>query len=77
MTAAVNKLVEVTNRDAVDIRALARIAESRDRRISDIEGRRAQPRARVFDRELADFVAEASLAPIPSKRIATSRIALD
>jgi archaellum component FlaC len=40
LTASINKLVEVTNRDAVDIRALARIAESRDRRLSDIEGRR-------------------------------------
>jgi len=40
LTASVDKLVEVTNRDAVDIRALARIAESRDRRLSDIEGRR-------------------------------------
>jgi hypothetical protein len=39
LTASVSKLVEVTNRDAVDIRALARIAESRDRRVSGIEGR--------------------------------------
>ena len=39
LTASVNKLVEVTNRDAVDIRALARIVESHDRRIADIEGR--------------------------------------
>ena len=35
------KLVEVTNRDADDIRALARIAESHERRISDVEGDRA------------------------------------
>jgi prefoldin subunit 5 len=40
LTASVSKLVEVTNRDAVDISALARIAESHDRRLSDIEGRR-------------------------------------
>jgi hypothetical protein len=32
LTASVSKLVEVTNRDAVDIGALARIAESHDRR---------------------------------------------
>jgi len=41
LTASVNKLVEVTNRDAVDIRALARIAESHDTRIAGIEGRPA------------------------------------
>jgi uncharacterized coiled-coil protein SlyX len=41
LTASVATLVEVTNRDAVDIRALARIAESHDRRIANIEGRQA------------------------------------
>jgi hypothetical protein len=37
----IRKLVEVTNRDAEDIRALARIAEIHDRRITGIEGGRA------------------------------------
>jgi archaellum component FlaC len=41
IAASVSKLVDVTNRDAVDIRALARIAESHERRITDIEGRQA------------------------------------
>jgi hypothetical protein len=36
----IRKLVEVTNRDAEDIRALARIAEIHDRRITGIEGGR-------------------------------------
>jgi hypothetical protein len=35
------KLVEVTNRDADNIRALARIAELHDRRITGIEGPRS------------------------------------
>jgi hypothetical protein len=33
----IRKLVEVTNRDAEDIRALARIAEIHDKRITGIE----------------------------------------
>jgi len=41
ITESIAKLVEVTNQDAVAIRALARIAESHDRRITDIEGGRA------------------------------------
>ncbi len=40
-TENVNKLVEVTNRDAVDIRALVRIAESHERRITGLEGQQA------------------------------------
>jgi len=40
IAASVSKLVEVTNQDAAEIRALARIAESHDRRITDIEGGR-------------------------------------
>ena len=36
----IRKLVEVTNRDAEDIRALARIAEIHDKRITGIEGGR-------------------------------------
>ena len=34
---SVRKLVDVTNRDAEDIRALARIAESHERRITHLE----------------------------------------
>jgi hypothetical protein len=37
-TENIRKLVEVTNRDAEAIHALVRIAESHDRRITDIEG---------------------------------------
>jgi hypothetical protein len=33
----IDKLVEVTNRDAADIAVLARIAESRERRINGLE----------------------------------------
>jgi len=40
VTEAVAKLVEVTSQDAIAIGALARIAESHDRRITDIEGSR-------------------------------------
>lgn len=36
----IRKLVEMSNRDAIDIRALARIAEIHDRRITNIEGDR-------------------------------------
>jgi outer membrane murein-binding lipoprotein Lpp len=41
LASSVITLADVTNRDAVDIRALARIAESHDRRIAGIEGRQA------------------------------------
>ncbi len=34
---AIDKLVEASNRDAENIRALARIAEAHERRITDIE----------------------------------------
>jgi hypothetical protein len=34
----IDKLIEVTNRDAQNIAALARIAESHERRLGDIEG---------------------------------------
>jgi chromosome segregation ATPase len=34
---SISKLVEVTNKDATDIRALARIAEAHEGRISQIE----------------------------------------
>jgi ABC-type transporter Mla subunit MlaD len=37
-TANIDKLVGMSNRDAVDIAALARIAESHENRISDLEG---------------------------------------
>jgi hypothetical protein len=40
-TENIGKLVEVSNRDAVDIAALARIAESHERRINGLEGERA------------------------------------
>jgi hypothetical protein len=42
LTASVNKLVEVTNQDAADIRALARIAELHDKRLTNIEREREQ-----------------------------------
>ena len=38
LSANVGRLVEVTNQDANAIRALSRIAESHDRRLSDLEG---------------------------------------
>ena len=38
---AIAKLVEVTNQDATSIRALARIAETHDRRLTNLEGDRA------------------------------------
>jgi uncharacterized coiled-coil protein SlyX len=41
LTISITTLGDITNRDAVDLRALVRIAESHDRPISDIEGRRA------------------------------------
>jgi hypothetical protein len=40
-TENIGKLVEISNRDAVDIAALARIAESHERRINGLEGGRA------------------------------------
>lgn len=36
-TENITKLIEVSNRDAVDIRALARIAESHERRLTHLE----------------------------------------
>ena len=36
-TANIDKLVEMSNRDAIDIAALARIAEAHERRIGDLE----------------------------------------
>jgi hypothetical protein len=39
-TENIRQLVETSNRGAVDIAALARIAESHERRITDIEGNR-------------------------------------
>jgi len=42
IAASVNKLVEVTNQDAADIRALARIAELHDKRLNNIERGREQ-----------------------------------
>jgi hypothetical protein len=41
-TENIGKLVEVTNQDAESIRALARIAELHDRRITNIEGGTSQ-----------------------------------
>ena len=38
---AIGKLVEVSNQDAAAIRTLARIAESHDPRVTDLEGGRA------------------------------------
>ena len=40
LTQNVDKLVEVSNRDAVDISRLAHIAESHEHRIEDLEGGR-------------------------------------
>jgi hypothetical protein len=40
-TENIGKLVEVSNRDGVDIAALVRIAESHERRINGLEGERA------------------------------------
>ena len=40
-TENIGKLVEVSNRDAVDIAALARVAESHERRINGLEEGRA------------------------------------
>jgi len=37
-TENISKLIEVSNRDVVDIRALARIAESHERRLTNLEG---------------------------------------
>jgi hypothetical protein len=36
-SANIDKLIDVSNRDAADIMALARIAESRERRITGLE----------------------------------------
>lgn len=36
-TANIDKLIEMSNRDAIDIAALARIAEAHERRIDDPE----------------------------------------
>lgn len=38
LTGAVEKLVDVTNQDATSIRALARIAEIHERRLTNLEG---------------------------------------
>jgi 4-hydroxy-3-methylbut-2-en-1-yl diphosphate synthase IspG/GcpE len=38
LTHQIGELVRVTNRDAENIRALARIAEAHERRIGDLEG---------------------------------------
>ena len=40
LTASIEKLVEVSNRDAVDISALARIAEAHEHRLENLEGGR-------------------------------------
>ena len=40
LTASIEKLVEVSNRDAIDISALARIAEAHEHRIDRLEGGR-------------------------------------
>jgi hypothetical protein len=40
LTASIEKLVEVSNRDAIDIAALARIAEAHEHRIDRLEGGR-------------------------------------
>jgi hypothetical protein len=40
LTASVEKLVEVSNRDAVDTSALARIAEAHEHRLENLEGGR-------------------------------------
>ena len=39
LTASIEKLVEVSNRDAVNLSALARIAEAHERRPENREGR--------------------------------------
>lgn len=39
VTDAITKLVKVSNEDATAIRALARIAEAHEQRISDIDGK--------------------------------------
>ena len=39
LTASIEKLVEVSNRDAVNLSALARIAEAHERRLENLEGR--------------------------------------
>jgi hypothetical protein len=39
LTASIEKLVEVSNKDAVNISALARIAEAHERRLENLEGR--------------------------------------
>ena len=40
LTASIEKLVEVSNRDAIDISALARIAEAHEHRLENLEGGR-------------------------------------
>jgi hypothetical protein len=40
LTASIEKLVEVGNRDALDISSLARIAEAHDHRLENLEGDR-------------------------------------
>ena len=40
-TANIDKLVEMSNRDAIDIAALARIAEAHEHRLDRIEGQEA------------------------------------
>lgn len=39
LTASIEKLVEVSNRDAVNLSALARIAEAHERCLENLEGR--------------------------------------
>ncbi|HVY93509.1 MAG TPA: hypothetical protein VHA14_12190 [Bryobacteraceae bacterium] len=38
LTASIEKLVEVSNKDAASISALARIAEAHERRLDNLEG---------------------------------------
>ena len=40
LTESIEKLVEVSNRDAIDISALARIAEAHEHRIETLQGAR-------------------------------------
>jgi acetolactate synthase regulatory subunit len=40
LTASIEKLVDVSNRDAVDISALARIAEAHEHRLENLDGGR-------------------------------------
>ena len=40
LMASIEKLVEVSNRDAIDISALARIAEAHEHRLENLEGGR-------------------------------------